>query len=432
MSAALKLLAGRQIFFRPDLDIEFNSGGYSSRPSSSPDYKHLVMGTELMELPETSAVLEIVNKEPRISRALFGTDHVDLPIPELGNLMLSGHILGPLMVEYFVRSDYINQVDRTTIVPSAFDSVYRQLEQFIFDPETITVSSLVQFRNLKTEIETVDLGDGIRLRRASDEERKQAVKGSYTGAAAMPGMDVYEMFSNPAFTSEKRDLDNVPDVLLEITGHRGATRAADVEAYAERLLLALRLINDLPVAIHSFWYIDTNPFPAIVLPRHVRHETLPFAKPEDPYVITPEIASQVEELWPKLELRIQDTQLSLAVRRLDDSYYRKQPEDQLIDLWVALEALFLQDDKAELQFRAALMIARYIGESQDERWEIYEHVRKAYGLRSKLVHGGLPKKNINVPELAERAGNYLRRALLRCLPTHKVPDSKEILKSLLA
>jgi hypothetical protein len=244
-------------------------------------------------------------------------------------------------------------------------------------------------------------------------------------------MDVYERFTNPAFTMEKTDFDNVPDVFLEIAGHRGDGRAEDVEAHAERLLLALRLISDLPEAIHSFWTVDSNPFPAIVPPRYVLHETLlPLAKPENPYVITPEIAARAQELWPQLELRIADPRLSLAVRRFDDSYYRKRPDDRLIDLWIALETLFLQTDEGELRFRAALMIARYVGASQEARLKIFKDVKASYDLRSKLVHGAVKPRD-KLAELVDRTGEILRLALLRCLPSHKPPAIDEILERLL-
>ena len=432
MSAALKLLANRRIYGRPDLEITFSPGSHSERPIVSPDYKHLVVGTDLVELDETSVVVRIVQHDPNVSMALLGTTQWDPPLPQLGNLMIAGHTLSPLLIQYLIRSDYITSADRTSIVPAVFDDVYTQLEQVIYERESISVFRLVQFRNLKTELDTIDLGDRIRIRRASDEERKQAVKGSSSAAGSAPGMDVYEMFTNPAFTSEQRDLDNVPDVFLEIAGHRGDARDEDVEAYAEKLVLALRLISDVPVATHSFWYVDTNPLLAIVPPRYVRHETLlPLANPATPYVIRQETADRLEKLWPELELRITDPRLELAVRRLDDSYYRKRPDDRLIDLWIALEALFLAYGKGELRFRAALTIAHFLRTSQADRLALFKEVQESYDLRSKMVHGVQPEPKHKLPEVTDSTGDLLRQALLLFLRKRKAPQGDAILASLL-
>jgi hypothetical protein len=433
LAAALKLVANRRLYARPDLEIEFGSGVQSMRPTQSVDYRGFISAatTELMDLEQTFAVLEMVQENARISRALFGTDQWAPPLPELGPLMITSHTLGPLLIQYLIRSDYINRTDRVSIASDVFDDVYAQLEQFIFEPETIRVFWLVQFRNLKTEIEALDLSDGIRLRRANEAERKQAVKGSYSGAGTQPGMDIYEVFSNPAFTRSRQDLDTVPDVFLELAFQRGSVRSEDVEAYAEKFLLTLRLIDDVPVSIHSFWYVDTNPFPSIVPPRRVLHEELPFARPEEPYVITPDHAAKIEELWMNSELHIKDPRLLLAVRRLDDSYHRKRPEDRLIDYWVALETLFLQVNEGELRYRASLSIARFLGNSQADRLAICKDVKTSYDLRSKLVHG-VVKPVDKLAEIEKQTGSLLRQTLLRCIPKQQTPDNEEILENLLA
>jgi hypothetical protein len=150
VSAALRLLANRRLYARPDLEITFSPGSHSARPIVSPDYRHFVMGTEFMDLEETSVVVQIVRQDPEISMALLGTTQWEPPLPDLGNLMIAAHTLTPLLVQYLLRSDYINCADRTTIVPTGFDYVYGQLEQFIYEREAIAVSWLVQFRNLKS------------------------------------------------------------------------------------------------------------------------------------------------------------------------------------------------------------------------------------------------------------------------------------------
>jgi len=55
----------------------------------------------------------------------------------------------------------------------AYSQGYEWLEQFVFAPETIDAVSLIEVRNLELEpgLDTVPLGPGITLRRATDDER---------------------------------------------------------------------------------------------------------------------------------------------------------------------------------------------------------------------------------------------------------------------
>jgi hypothetical protein len=119
------------------------------------------------------------------------------------------------------------------------------------------------------------------------------------------------------------------------------------------------------------------------------------------------------------------------VRRLDDSYYRKRAEDRLIDLWIALEALFLAYGKGEQRFRAALTISHFLGASPTDRLKLFKRVQESYDLRSTMVHGVEPKAAGKLPEIADWTGDLLRQSLLRFLPGRKAPDRDEILESLL-
>jgi hypothetical protein len=94
---------------------------------------------------------------------------------------------------------------------------------------------------------------------------------------------------------------------------------------------------------------------------------------------------------------------------------RTKPEDQLIDLSVALEALFSPSDRVELQFRVSQSAALLIGQTADSRMDIANFIREAYRHRSSLVHGGaspFPRNKFTRAELA-RLGDLVREAILR-------------------
>jgi len=88
----------------------------------------------------------------------------------------------------------------------------------------------------------------------------------------------------------------------------------------------------------------------------------------------------------------QQKALLLAVDRISRSSVRIRKEDALLDVMIALEALVLSGAgdptiRGELRFRLSLYVARFLARNRGERERLYKLVRKAYDLRSKVVHG---------------------------------------------
>lgn len=104
-----------------------------------------------------------------------------------------------------------------------------------------------------------------------------------------------------------------------------------------------------------------------------------------------------------------DQRLELALRRFDAAYSRHDPEDRLIDLWIAFEALLLPDGQHELSYRSAIRIAQLIGGSGSERKESFDLAHLSYRQRSKLVHGELVAKDFG--KIVEKTRELARRAL---------------------
>lgn len=66
---------------------------------------------------------------------------------------------------------------------------------------------------------------------------------------------------------------------------------------------------------------------------------------------------------------------------------------------IAAEALFLSDlgsstDRGELKYRLALRAAHFIEAADLTRRQVFEHMKRAYDVRSAIAHGGRP-----VPEV---------------------------------
>lgn len=73
--------------------------------------------------------------------------------------------------------------------------------------------------------------------------------------------------------------------------------------------------------------------------------------------------------------------------------WRLSKDLRLILLMMAVEALFADDEKAELSYRISHRIATLNGASGTERKAIFEVTRRLYDIRSRLVHGSLYRKS---------------------------------------
>ena len=121
------------------------------------------------------------------------------------------------------------------------------------------------------------------------------------------------------------------------------------------------------------------------------------------------------------------TKVKNALRRFDmGGFGRELPEDRLIDFWVALEALFAKDDETqELTYKFAIRIAHFIGNDRDDRKRLFDQLRKAYGVRSRIVHGSQPE-DMRVEEAVQVTEDALRRSLYQIAIESKSPTSDEL------
>ena len=125
--------------------------------------------------------------------------------------------------------------------------------------------------------------------------------------------------------------------------------------------------------------------------------------------------------------------LELSLGRLASSARRHlgrfRHEDRLLDIAVALEVLFgLQG--GELTHKLSVRAARLLGESGDERLAVFESVQGLYDKRSRIIHGGPPRRGATradtemATECAYRIG---RAAMLKILARGSFPDWKRLI-----
>jgi hypothetical protein len=166
---------------------------------------------------------------------------------------------------------------------------------------------------------------------------------------------------------------------------------------ADKVIAALRLaeITRLTPADHV---IATRP-PAFSLPAgqikafRIGRMTVPAVSAGLPQELGDRTAL-VQSVFANLDDN-HDTTLAFAVRRFNDADERVRDEDVVFDCFSALEALFAGGSTTELTYRLSLRAAKVLRATTEERIELFKRIKKLYGTRSKVVHGGrVPKDRL--------------------------------------
>jgi hypothetical protein len=130
--------------------------------------------------------------------------------------------------------------------------------------------------------------------------------------------------------------------------------------------------------------------------------------------------SPLQDLWGDLRRNGSSTRKRpppIAFSRFTTAFDRPTLQDRLVDLMISAEAIFLQDDgspedRGELSFRLALRAARFIADPARDKVAVFDEMKKAYALRSRLVHGAT---HATTPSDVDQVAELLRLALTQAL-----------------
>ena len=123
--------------------------------------------------------------------------------------------------------------------------------------------------------------------------------------------------------------------------------------------------------------------------------------------------------------------LRVPIDRWMKSLEERDPIDQIIDLAIALESLYVRDSQTEVGFRLALNAAWHQGLNKAQRSDLLEFFQNFYRLRSTAVHTGrLPKKidrsTTDVSEVVSRARDLCWEGIKLVVDAGEVPDWKNL------
>ncbi|HEY8777318.1 MAG TPA: hypothetical protein VIM33_12680 [Gaiellaceae bacterium] len=148
----------------------------------------------------------------------------------------------------------------------------------------------------------------------------------------------------------------------------------------------------------------------------------------EPYVLDDGEAAGFRDFWLAFKETHARPAIASALRRFNFAAERGLPDDEIVDLMIAAEALFLKEIderyRGELSYRLGLRAASLLGRTLDERLRLFKFMRRAYDARSVVVHGGvhsgddlmrLDGSPATVHEFADDLEGIVREALQRAI-----------------
>jgi hypothetical protein len=389
-----------------------------------PDYEAHVRGsyTLLTQLPEPAAVIAAVRAIHETAEAFLTLTEGEGPGPQ-DTISVFDNCLAPVAIEMLRPSE------TPVRLGERFEQVMGQLYRFIYHYEELEFSWIIHLRAIKSEVDSVPLPEGVQVRRATLDEQQRAF-----AAMQVPDMHPWAVSVSHRLLP-KRDLPEIPYVVVEVADRHTLPRRRPDSGAAhrtgERVVEALRLIDVGAVDGHSIWREDSCPFlsgiPSIEWFEHGGRGGRRY--PE--FVLTADGAEMLQRLWPVVDPPQEPEGLSLARHRLKYSYNNDFTVDPILDSWIGLESMFLAGLRDELSFRAAVRITVYLGESSEDRYQLFELARKSYAARSAIAHGDVKKNRRPDEPLINATTNLLRRAIRKALLDGHLPDGNDLERRML-
>ena len=295
--------------------------------------------------------------------------------------------------------------------------------------------------------ETVDSGQGVRvfaLPERSDEFPVAVPEGAALSPRDLLGQVVLEV-----------DTSTRP-AIFRPEGHDGVshglfTETALGDVSLDTFCLALSLACNRRIALGWSWtdYCDARTFGAEDPQPVLRYLDAKIKRVSEftSHTIASNVTSLTGYTRPKPNLCSYQLQKSLRLggdlqRRIEkDPRFRTsvtrwhqsampgvRSADRVIDLRIALEALYLDPSPGELAFRLATTCARHLGETLGDRRRIQGLVKKFYQVASRVIHADDPRRIKQMDAmLVDDVGGLCRDGILKLLESGQKPDWNDVL-----
>src|SRR5262249_26839800 len=247
---------------------------------------------------------------------------------------------------------------------------------------------LAPLLGLKVEVAPVELGSDISIIYMTDDDIARCLNmGVFPDFLISPSLAHVDRVATVRvqFSLDKRvghnDLGQPENSLKVYSDAR--ERAIDV-------LYALRVFKEGRVSLPGF--VEFSPHWPLERGTSFQHSN-PGPMPRfNKYELSGNEVEEFKAFWSQFQQDTARRAAGNAVRRFSFANDRERDDDKIVDLMIAAESFFLADsgspqERGEQRYRCALRAAFFIEVPGYSRREIFKHVRRAYDVRSAIVHG---------------------------------------------
>lgn len=350
----------------------------------------------------------------------------------LNRLVGTAHAQQSLITPELILESFLYQsFDKATpfeFNSNVFDCVYARIEDFFYCEKIKFVLS-APLQNFQCELEKIELTKDLRIVRMSKQEREDLWRGSrYSGWIPdnlLPHLThcLQLNFEKPKIfedASQKINQNSLQEIPTEI-----ARATFDEVVSALRLfkpgIVGFSMIITTPITWFPYGGGSTNWYG-----KHFEPSRFILTEPE-----VKEFKALFQEFSQKESLLQDSSFINLALRRFNYAHERKRPEDKLIDYMIALETAYIVDDPGEYGYKIAIRAASLLGKTLHEKEEIFLEIKKAYHLRSKIVHGSKKvgdKNSISIQDVS-KIEQYVRNSIIEFIKLIPGKSHSEIIKS---
>lgn len=301
-------------------------------------------------------------------------------------------------------------------VEDTVDSLVAEFESFV-DKPTVRFVFRSQLLNFKTSGDSIDLPEGIRIRRMTDKE----VSVFHGGPVEALGMMQPRALGTHDFCIEGETEE--PKLFGDLKGDERPAKDP-VKGSLDKAILCLRTFKGGHVGYDYIHFYPVTFCPLPLLSVGYGDLYVPFGS----YILKAEECGPLAE-HAKMVFGVSEPSMEMACSRLADAETRKKPRDRLVDAVIGMEALLLaglgkEARKGELRFRFSLHYSTLFG-TPEERHRAFRVAKRLYDLRSMISHGStlsdkafsVGDEKLKLPEAAKRACERLRHLVRHFLPT---------------
>ena len=369
----------------------------------------------LLRSPEYDAVAKAIECDHKLGEGIVIDAGGVLRKPERTNITRA--VITNFLWRYLREGEMLNWDELR------FEETFKELRAELHR-KSVVFHTIMPLSNLKMEMDSLNFGKELKLLPASTEELERWLNPDYS----LPTLGM----GPPRWSIHQIDKPAVLHMYKTIKGRLPTTDSPGAleqwpQVSIDSVITALRLVFDTPISIIFQEHRSTG---MMALGGHGTSWSLSSPKLAPIVTLNEEKAKQVIHVWQLLQKSPNLDLIKLPIRRWESSLLRQSLEDRLIDAWISLEAFLLLGKEGELSYRAAVLLAEFLGTGGPDRKAIFDSTRFSYKWRSAIVHGLSTKKlakRSSLQETVRITTEYLRLALLKVLvlPTRLNLDKLE-------